>query len=1468
MRLLALCGAVLVCLVLGPSAASAATYASGGGDLTLRVSGSEVQLVRDGKVVATEVPGGDWVIQGADGVDDTLTVRNPDGGLLPGHVQFDGGDRGYDVLKVTGGQADSSTARFAGPDSGALEYAHGSEALVIGYSGLEPTLDTVPAINSSVVYGAGDDAITIDDGVAPADGRVRVDTPTTEEIEFANKQNMTISGDDGTDTVNIVNTEAPAGLTGTMAVNTDANTGMGAESISVGVANYTGATLMLQTTGVITDADPGTNDVTANALGARAGTGIFLDTTVAALEADTDDGFITVANTGDVTVGGVSAALHGLRVGGDSTGGNGGVLLNSTGAITLNDATGPEAVRSGWVSGNVSLIAAGAFSTTAAQPAARAPLGSIGVNATGFAIATGSTFRSVFPCSFTAPGTALDLGGSGAGAALSDTELDQVTATGLLLVFGNSVTNTAPVSIDPARAASFGVTATTGGITQTPSGGITAQRLVVNSFSGTTNLGGSTNDVSTLEGTGQIVTFRDQNTLTIPAQLEATTGALTVFAGGNVTVNAPVQAGAGLVQVAVLGADATFDNNSAITGRSATINADRMTLEGGSFSLNTTNGLLQLLGTSSGQKADVGSATNAAPDTLELSDAELDTVTAAVVRISPSTTGDLAVTAPISISPAKVGTLGLDSFGGALAETGSGSITAAKLRASSTGATTLGGANDVDVLSGGTSGAGSAFTYSDTDGVNIDDADTRNGVNASDGDVSITTGGDLTLANSLVAGGGVMTLDVGGTASDPSGDLHTQQLKLLTGDFDLQGGQFLNTVETVAASARSLRLFTADELTVGTVAGTVGVTANAGDVTLAPDDKLTSNGPVTASGDVTFAAPKMALGGGTVDVGPREVDLVPPFAGMTVDLGSTTDSAANTLELSDAELDTITAGTLQLGTQAPGLYSFSGEISPAHVAKLVAASAFAGSKISDNHPGNDVTVPSLSLQAVDGIGATGSDGPLDTTVASLDLESSTGGIQVANTGDVGLAARETTSGPVSVTAASKVTLTGPVSSAAGDVTLEADGMALGGGSVSAGGGTATFRPHSAARPVDVGSAADPAGSLNLSDAELDVVTANALRIGAPGAGLLTVSQAAGPAHAPALELVGGGGFAGPGSVASGALTFTDGSASGKSWTIDSAAVADGHAPVPYSGASALSVNGGSGADAFAVKASPTTKVTIDGADPASAPGDTLTYDNEGRPVSGDTTAPDGTISSPGVQDVAFTRIETLAIPGLDDDQDGVVNSADNCVSVANADQADRDGDGIGRACDDLDVPPGSCKNAVPGTSGPDKLVGTAAGDWLTGAAGNDSIRGLGGDDCPTGGPGNDTLSGGAGKDRIRGEAGKDVLSGGADDDRFMRGGSGADVLRGGSGNDGMAGGTGADRLSGGPGDDYLSGGRGPDRVTGGAGRNRIFGRSGNDVIGARNGVRETVSCGTGKDRAVVDASDRVLGCERVRRPRR
>lgn len=114
----------------------------------------------------------------------------------------------------------------------------------------------------------------------------------------------------------------------------------------------------------------------------------------------------------------------------------------------------------------------------------------------------------------------------------------------------------------------------------------------------------------------------------------------------------------------------------------------------------------------------------------------------------------------------------------------------------------------------------------------------------------------------------------------------------------------------------------------------------------------------------------------------------------------------------------------------------------------------------------------------------------------------------------------------------------------------------------------------------------------------------------------------------------------------------------------------------------------------------------------------------------------------------------------------------------------------------------------------------------------------------------------AADDRLSGTARADVLAGRGGDD-VLAGRGGADRLSGGRGNDVLRGGGGRDRLSGGPGDDRLSGDAGADVLDGGPGRDRI---------GARDGARDRIACGPGRDTAILDAIDRARGCEIVRRP--
>jgi Ca2+-binding RTX toxin-like protein len=101
--------------------------------------------------------------------------------------------------------------------------------------------------------------------------------------------------------------------------------------------------------------------------------------------------------------------------------------------------------------------------------------------------------------------------------------------------------------------------------------------------------------------------------------------------------------------------------------------------------------------------------------------------------------------------------------------------------------------------------------------------------------------------------------------------------------------------------------------------------------------------------------------------------------------------------------------------------------------------------------------------------------------------------------------------------------------------------------------------------------------------------------------------------------------------------------------------------------------------------------------------------------------------------------------------------------------------------------------------------------------------------------------------------------------RRLTGKAKADRLTGGAGPDVIHGNGGNDRISGGAGADKLYGDAGNDTITGGAGRDSMFGGTGNDTIQAKDGERDTIDCGAGRDTVVADATDVLKHCETVKR---
>jgi hypothetical protein len=77
---------------------------------------------------------------------------------------------------------------------------------------------------------------------------------------------------------------------------------------------------------------------------------------------------------------------------------------------------------------------------------------------------------------------------------------------------------------------------------------------------------------------------------------------------------------------------------------------------------------------------------------------------------------------------------------------------------------------------------------------------------------------------------------------------------------------------------------------------------------------------------------------------------------------------------------------------------------------------------------------------------------------------------------------------------------------------------------------------------------------------------------------------------------------------------------------------------------------------------------------------------------------------------------------------------------------------------------------------------------------------------------------------------------------------------------------GADTLTGSAGADTLNGGEGNDFLDGAGGADTLLAGGGFDLVHARDGVADSIDCGTEDDTLVADAADVTAGCERVELP--
>ncbi|MEA1648103.1 MBG domain-containing protein [Nitrospirillum sp. BR 11164] len=382
-------------------------------------------------------------------------------------------------------------------------------------------------------------------------------------------------------------------------------------------------------------------------------------------------------------------------------------------------------------------------------------------------------------------------------------------------------------------------------------------------------------------------------------------------------------------------------------------------------------------------------------------------------------------------------------------------------------------------------------------------------------DISETAG--YTIAGAI-APTNVTTLSLatGGAITQSSGATITATSLAVRAAGDIGLATATNSVGTLAAStsAGSVSFKDSGALTVGTVDGLNGVTATtAVQLTAGAGSLLTVSQAVSGGTGVTLTADRMALAstvsatsGGTVQLGTATT------SGWNVDLGSTGDATASTLELSSAELNRITASSLTIS--GAGI-TISGAIAPSTVSTLNLTATGAIAQTS----GSTLTVGTLGLTAGGAI-------TLDqaNSVGTL-AASATGAVTVVTTGALTIGTVGGTSGVSGTTialtsgAGSLMTISSGITGTG--VTLTADRVNLT-GSVTAT-GTVTLAPVTSGWTVDLGSTSDAtSGTLELSAAELDRVTAGTLVVDPPVSGDIVISAAIAPAHASTLVLEAGG----------------------------------------------------------------------------------------------------------------------------------------------------------------------------------------------------------------------------------------------------------------------------------------------------------------------------------------------------------
>ncbi|MBT5458468.1 MAG: S-layer family protein, partial [Rhodospirillaceae bacterium] len=641
---------------------------------------------------------------------------------------------------------------------------------------------------------------------------------------------------------------------------------------------------------------------------------------------------------------------------------------------------------------------------------------------------------------------------------------------------------------------------TTGGAITGTAGGIVETNLALTA-GGTVNFTDTTTNVTNLavSNAGQAVTFTEADGVaidTVDAVVGVTAAALTVNANNGVTVNNNV------TTTGTTSIDTDLDNNGTgdftiatatalnTTNSALSITANDMVITG-TGTLNSGGAATTLLVSDLGTMGLGGTALN-----WTLSGAELQQITATGLTIGDANNGNMTVNG----------------------------ITAANL-ANITGTTILNATAATRTITFDTAASAfGALTVNADDGVTVNQNLTTTGTTTIDTDVDNDGVGNFTIATAtaLNTGGTALTITANDIAINGTGTLNSGAAATMlrvsdagTIDLGTGGAGGLNLTDT------ELDLVTAGSLTIGD--GTAGAITVRSDLTpanitflhLRSGSTITgtaggiveTNLALTAGGSINFTDPTtdvdnlaVSAAGQTVsfrDIDDLDIDTVNGIVGVT----------ATTLNLTTGGALTDTQRTIVTNLSVSGSAAVT----------LDAAANDAGTVAINTTAGNIIYTDANAFT----VGTVGAVVGIDTNAGTVALTATTGNLTVSNTA----AANDVeASGDITLTAAADEALidiqaTADVESTGGAITVVADDINIA-GTITNAGRTVTLAPETVidADVIDLGPDAAAANRFELTNADIDNVTAGTLVIGTAASGALTVEADITPVNTTTLHL--------------------------------------------------------------------------------------------------------------------------------------------------------------------------------------------------------------------------------------------------------------------------------------------------------------------------------------------------------------